>query len=39
MWKAIRNHCIGKPYHFKEIKDWANMSDQGNLAAILDYID
>lgn len=29
----------GKPYHFKEIKDWADMSDTGNLSAMLDYIE
>jgi hypothetical protein len=29
----------GKPYHFEEIKDWANMSDTGNLKAMLDYVD
>src|SRR5262249_44847740 len=29
----------GKPYHFIEIKDWADMSDTGNLSAMLDYIE
>lgn len=29
----------GKPYHFEEIKDWANMSDTGNLSEMLDYVD
>jgi hypothetical protein len=29
----------GKPYHFEEIKDWAVMSDTGNLSAMLDYVD
>jgi hypothetical protein len=29
----------GKPYHFTEIKDWAQMSDTGNLSAMLDYVD
>src|SRR6185295_9203178 len=29
----------GKPYHFKEIKDWADMSDTGNLSAMLDYVE
>ena len=28
----------GKPYHFKEIKDWQSMSDTGNLKAMLDYV-
>jgi hypothetical protein len=28
----------GKAYHFKEIKDWADMSDTGNLSAMLDYV-
>jgi Domain of unknown function (DUF4157) len=29
----------GKPYHFEEIKDWADMSNTGNLSAMLDYVD
>ena len=29
----------GKSYHFKEIKDWADMSDTGNLKAMLDYVE
>jgi hypothetical protein len=29
----------GKPYHFVELKDWANMSDTGNLSAMLDYVE
>ena len=28
----------GRPYHFREIKDWADMSDTGNLSAMLDYV-
>jgi hypothetical protein len=29
----------GEPYHFSEIKDWKNMSDTGNLKAMLDYVE
>ena len=29
----------GKRYHFREIKDWADMSDTGNLSAMLDYVE
>ena len=29
----------GEPYHFSEIKDWKDMSDTGNLKAMLDYVD
>jgi hypothetical protein len=29
----------GQPYHFEEIKDWAKMSDTGNLSAMLDYVE
>jgi len=28
----------GRPYHFREVKDWADMSDTGNLSAMLDYV-
>ena len=28
----------GASYHFREIKDWADMSDTGNLKAMLDYV-
>lgn len=29
----------GQPYHFTEIKGWQNMSDTGNLSAMLKYVE
>jgi len=28
----------GRPYHFREVKNWAKMPDTGNLKAMLDYV-
>ena len=28
----------GRQYHFREVKDWADMADTGNLSAMLDYV-
>jgi hypothetical protein len=35
---APKSLVQGQPYHFLEIKDWANMSDTGNLSLMLDYV-
>ena len=28
----------GRPYHFREIKDWADMADRKNLTPMLNYV-
>lgn len=28
----------GEPYHFVEVKGWQDMSNMGNLKAMIDYV-